>query len=235
MPRVKTPPHRTTRRVAAGRPRGFSLIELLTVVAIIGVLTALATVVVGRTRGAAKRAACQANLRQMGVAFRTYVADNRGFLPAVTKHTNADTTKGGVNTLGNWQVEISPYFGNQLKQNVQAEANEPIKQLQCPEFEVVDKNAVTRGYGMNDVLTSRGMVRALTGSTNVSNYSYNFRVRAVEVARPSITVLVSDSDSILANFATRHAGRANCVFADGHVASVTAEEGARLKAAAIAP
>lgn len=232
---MKTPPLRTARRAGAARPRGFTLVELLTVVAIVGVLVAITVPVVGRMRAAAKSASCQANLRQMGVAFGTYVADNRGFFPAVTKHTNADTSKGGVNTLGNWQVEISPYFGKQLKQNVQAEANEPIKQLQCPEFEVVDKNVVTRGYGMNDVLTSRGMVQALTGSSNVSTYSYNFRVRAVEVVRPTKTVLVSDSDSILASFAERHAGRANCVFADGHVASVTKAEGARLKAAAVAP
>lgn len=54
----------------------FTLIELLTVIAIIGILAAILIPVVGSVRESARRAACQSNLRQMGAAVHAYLADN---------------------------------------------------------------------------------------------------------------------------------------------------------------
>ena len=63
------------------RRAGFSLIELLTVIAVIGILAAITTVVVGRVRGSAKKAECISNLRQIGTALHTYAAEYKGALP----------------------------------------------------------------------------------------------------------------------------------------------------------
>lgn len=62
--------------------RAFTLIELLTVVAIIGVLAALLMPVISRVRESAKSSRCVTNLRQVGVAIQSYTADNKGSLPA---------------------------------------------------------------------------------------------------------------------------------------------------------
>lgn len=229
------PPHAVrplSRRAAA--LRGFTLVELLVVIAIVVILMALLLPVLGRMRAEAKTAACQSNLRQMGVAFNTYAADHRGLLPAVSKRADLDPSLGSGNTLGHWQVEISPYFGREMAQNVQAAANDNDRQAQCPEFTEINTNVVSRGYGMNDRLTSRGSVKAQTTSPSKSNYSYNFRVRVAEITRPSITLLVTDSDSITATLATRHNERANCLFVDGHVARHTVAEGNAFKTNAIA-
>jgi prepilin-type N-terminal cleavage/methylation domain-containing protein len=60
---------------------GFTLVELLVVVAIIAILIALLLGVLGRARASASALACCSNLRQIGVAFHVYASDNAGRLP----------------------------------------------------------------------------------------------------------------------------------------------------------
>ncbi len=56
-------------------PRGFTLIELLVVIAIIALLAAILFPVFASAREKGRQAACQSNLRQIGVAIRMYAQD----------------------------------------------------------------------------------------------------------------------------------------------------------------
>lgn len=75
--------HRGTMRhlSAAVRRRGFTLVELLVVVAILSLLAGLLFPVLSQARSAARRSTCVSNLKQLGVAFALYASDYDDTLP----------------------------------------------------------------------------------------------------------------------------------------------------------
>jgi len=66
---------------------GFTLIEVLVVVAIIAILVAVLIPSLAQAREQTQRTACLSNLRQQGVAFSTYSADHHAYLPCAGRFT----------------------------------------------------------------------------------------------------------------------------------------------------
>jgi prepilin-type N-terminal cleavage/methylation domain-containing protein len=69
---------------ACRRGRAFSLVELICVIGIIGILIALLLPSLIRAGEAARTVKCLSSLRQLGVAFNMYAAEQNGYLPYPT-------------------------------------------------------------------------------------------------------------------------------------------------------
>jgi prepilin-type N-terminal cleavage/methylation domain-containing protein/prepilin-type processing-associated H-X9-DG protein len=96
---------RLARRCAQG---AFTLIELMVVIAIIGVLLGLLLPAVQATREAARRSQCTNNLKQIALALHNYTSAN-GVLPMSMALSGAGNT---TSDFGGWSVfiRILPYI-----------------------------------------------------------------------------------------------------------------------------
>jgi prepilin-type N-terminal cleavage/methylation domain-containing protein/prepilin-type processing-associated H-X9-DG protein len=93
------------------RNRAFTLVELLVVIAIIGILVALLLPAVQAAREAARRAQCQNQLKQIGLAFHSHV-DVHKFMPTGGwgGGWDGDPDRGyGREQPGGWIFNVLPF------------------------------------------------------------------------------------------------------------------------------
>ncbi len=75
--------------------RAFTLIELLVVIAIIALLVAILLPALGEARKAGRKALCQSNYKQIGLAYSTYAADFQDRIASFTWQKNTSLSDFG--------------------------------------------------------------------------------------------------------------------------------------------
>lgn len=82
------------------KTKGFTLVEILVVVTIIAVLATLAVTSIRSAISSSRNAVCMGNLRTLGAAVHSYVADQAGYLPNPIIETG----------FPHWTALIAPYM-----------------------------------------------------------------------------------------------------------------------------
>ena len=109
-------PSSGARKNRLGRcPPGFTLIELLVVIAMVAMLAALLLPAVQQAREAARRAQCQNNLMQIGLALSDYVMAHEALPPGTQNGTGPIQSREGGGYHMGWLTQILPFLE---KQNV---------------------------------------------------------------------------------------------------------------------
>lgn len=92
------------------RARAFTLVELLVVLAVIGVLAGLLMPAVALVRRSAMQANCASNLRQYGLASLAYANDNDGYAPQIVQYM-PNPTDAYIHAYGRYAWDMLHDFG----------------------------------------------------------------------------------------------------------------------------
>lgn len=201
---------------------GFTLMELLVVVAVVGILAAVLLMGVGKLKERGNGVKCANNLRQIGVALASYVGDHDGALVP-----GSEPEPGKM-----WYNVLEPYMSDGPEIDPSS-PNRP-KWQQCPS-KVFTKNPdrFSVGYGWNYYFFGLSFADG-----EYTKWLYGYGARMSTVQKPSQTIIIGDSMDMkkvtesFQNiyvyfaydlFARRHGDRGNYLFLDGHVESQTPE------------
>jgi prepilin-type N-terminal cleavage/methylation domain-containing protein len=175
---------------ASIRRRGFTLLELLAVIATIAILAALLLPILSKAKLRAQRTNCLSNLRQLGIAWVMYNSDNNGVLVHSYPFSPETWVKGDMTILNEAtnlalieEGKLFHYSGNTSVYHCPTDKGALIDGAHVPSV---------RSYSMNSFMGGRDPSVPLIPPT-AANYT-PFFTKESELPRPSELWVLLDED-----------------------------------------
>jgi prepilin-type processing-associated H-X9-DG protein/prepilin-type N-terminal cleavage/methylation domain-containing protein len=215
---------------------GFSLVELLTVMSIITLMAAILFPVFNRVRDTARRASCQSNLRQIGMAVQQYTQDyderfmcgSRGFgaasgrgwagqlLPYI-KNTQLFTCPSDDTNAGSGGKSVVSYVYNYSMTRKTLTATEADVQSLPTLSDPTRTVLMTEARDASFVLSSDETVSPTTNLAESYDFNFYTVTGPIPGAVPSDSCAPYPTRRCKWDDMPRHLGGANYLAADGHV------------------
>jgi prepilin-type N-terminal cleavage/methylation domain-containing protein/prepilin-type processing-associated H-X9-DG protein len=222
--------------VRAQRARnGFTLLELLIVIAVISILFSMLILVTRNAMASVKSARSMSNLRQWGLAAKMYVNDHDQKFP----WDGVDDVAACIDTPDWWANALPPYVGYESYRDLVHNGEPPIPPKKTIFLDPSAKVPPNAPYESGNV---EFFFCYVPNSKLNSSIPGNQRVRVSRIARPAATAFIVEMrthrdelppsspfyrktlDRAKADwqrFANRHKEGGHIVFVDGHVEHVT--------------
>jgi prepilin-type N-terminal cleavage/methylation domain-containing protein/prepilin-type processing-associated H-X9-DG protein len=219
----------SSRTVRSSRA-AFTLIELLTVIAIIGILAAIIIPVTGKVRESARAATCAANLRQIGFATGLYAEDNKGWLPGHTPLPGSSDPGlyGGQRAYynnkpgqGNLSHFVASYLGYPAWDAIPSGENRILPPFLCPSWQAIRGSDGGKVFTLTtDLYGDQTWKKPFGEFGNTS--PKNAAMRLTDIDTPSVRKMMwdasktNDTDYIPQ---PAHGNKRNVLYFDWHVKS----------------
>lgn len=185
---------------------GFTLVELLIVIAVISILAAMLLPAINTAREKAQQTKCLSNLKQLGLSIMLFLQDNEDRFPSQGSTPDPVTIQ--------WDEQLYPYYGN-------------VSLLKCPKDNLLRTGGNSpRSYGYNPYLCN------YSASSTYGNQS-GTGVKLSQVKNPSGTICLMELRQGLASWQNAYYGNdtysiynwtdsdwhragGNYLFTDGH-------------------
>jgi len=206
--------------------RGFTLIEILVVIAIIVLLAAITFPTFSRARENARRTSCASNLKQIGVGLLQYTQDNDELLPRAWRGGNMASD---AVVSSKWMDMAQPYIKNEQVFN-------------CPSATGLRPYKFRDGFNFGSYAINSAYWDGTDGTSPGASPPNSVTVTLAALAAPATTVWVADGNgwyetawenknfnptidnsgpySMMDALTQRHLNTTGVLFCDGHVKSM---------------
>lgn len=200
-----------------GHRYAFTLTEILVVVGIVLLLSAILFPIVSKVKQAGQQTTCASNLRQIGMALQAYTQDSRGVYPPHESYgDNCVWTHRLLRYIKSPSVFECPSYPAGLFDSACSK----------PDLDVNPIQWYNGGYNWNATYPPRlptltqNAIRQPTNMVLVCDGDATYSATMTPVSAPATTV----ADLGVNNLRARHGQGVNALFADGHVKWLSLEK-----------